>query len=133
MAGIAFVAVRSVASVLQPFANGRGPGTSGDDPVLFGTAVDTIGGRVCFEPAAWPMRADLLLTDHLPRLIGGVPASLRDYGVLSGVFSGVNGLGLWVGTLTLVGLASGAWHWFAVRRRAASAGGRIGYRPDSGL
>ena len=121
VAGIAFVAVRGVASVLQPFANGLGPGTSGDDSVLFSTVVDTIGGRVCFEPAAWPMRADLLLTDHLPRLIGGVPASLRDYGILSGVFSGVSGLGSWVGTLTLIGLASGMWHWFAVRRRPASA------------
>ena len=96
-------------------------GTSGDDPVLFGTVVDTIGGRVCFEPAAWPMRANLLLTDHLPRLIGGVPAPLRDYGVLSDVLSGVNGLGLWVGTLTLIGLASGMWHWFTVRRRPTSA------------
>ena len=116
VAGIAFVAVRGVASVLQPFANGLGPGTSGDDPVLLGTVVDTIGGRVCFEPAAWPMRADLLFTDHLPRLIGGVPAPLRDYGVLTGVFSGVSGLGLWVGALTLIGLASGTWHWFTVRR-----------------
>lgn len=120
VAGIAFVAVRAVAGVLQPFANGLGPGTTGDDPVLLGAVVDTIGGRVCFEPAAWPLRANLLVTDHLPRLIGGVPAPLRDYGVLTGVFSGVSGLGVWVGALTLIGLTSGTWHWFAVRRRAAA-------------
>ena len=121
VAGIAFVAVRGVASVLQPFANGLGPGTSGDDPVLVGTVVDTIGGRLCFEPAAWPMRADLLFTDHLPRLIGGVPTPLRDYGVLTGVLSGVSGLGVWVGALTLIGLASGTWHWLSVRGRMAPA------------
>jgi hypothetical protein len=121
VAGIAFVTVRGVASVLQPFASGLGPGTTGDDALLLGTVVDTIGGRVCFEPAAWSLRAELLLTDHLPRLIGGVPAPLRDYGVLTGVFSGVSGLGPWVGALTLFGLASGAWHGFTVRRRVALA------------
>ena len=118
--GVAFLAVRSVASVVQPFANGLGPGTRGDDPLLLGTVVDTIGGRVCSEPAAWPMRAEMLIADHLPRLVGGLPAPLRDYGVLTGVYSGTSGLGLWVGVLTLIGLASGAWHWLAQRRRAGT-------------
>ena len=119
--GVAFLAVRSVASIVQPFANGLGPGTRGDDPLLLGTVVDTIGGRVCFEPAAWPMRAEMLIADHLPRLVGGLPAPLRDYGVLTGVYSGTSGLGLWVGVVTLIGLASGTWHWFARRRRAGTA------------
>jgi hypothetical protein len=121
VAAVAFLAVRGVANAMQPFANGLGPGTYGDDPLLLATVVDTIGGRVCFEPAAWPMRAELLVTDHLPRLVGGLPAPLRDYGVLTGVYSGTSGLGLWVGVLTLIGLASGTWHWFARRRRAPTA------------
>jgi hypothetical protein len=117
VAAVAFLAVRGVASVLRPFANGLGPGTRGNDPQLLGTVADTIGGRVCFEPAAWPMRMDLLVTDHLPRLVGGLPAPLRDYGVLTGVHSGTSGLALWVGVLTLIGLASGGWCWLARRRR----------------
>jgi hypothetical protein len=118
--GIAVVGVHAVARVVQPFASALGPGTRGDDPALLGTVVDTFGGRLCFEPAAWFVRAGLLTGDHLPRLVGGLPAPLRDYGVLSGVYSGVAGVGLWVGGLTTAGLAAGAWYWWRSRRGLAA-------------
>jgi hypothetical protein len=120
LAAVAFVATRSAAAALQPFASGLGPGTRGDDPDLVAATVETLGGRLCFDPASWGTRASALVTDHLPRLVGGVGAPLRDYGVLTGVFSGQTGLGLWVGALTVAGLGSGAWHWWSHRRTGTS-------------
>lgn len=123
IAGLAFVGVRSLAAAIQPFANGLGPGSRGDDPRLVATIVETVGGRICIDPANWPERASRLVGEHLPRLIGGWPAPLSEYGVLTGVFSGQDGLALWVGALTAVGLASGGWHWFASRRQPGAPGG----------
>lgn len=122
LVAIAFFATRGLAAVLRPYANGMGPGSRGDDPILLGIAVDTLGGRVCLDPATWPSRASALVGDHLPRLIGGVPAQMREYGVNTGVFSGQDGLGVWVAALTATGLASGAWQWWTSRRLAAGAG-----------
>jgi hypothetical protein len=115
LAATAFVAVQAVARSLQPFANAWGPGTHGDDqwaPI----PPDTLGSRICFAPEHWAERSQLLLTDHLPRVVGGIGASLRDYGVLTGVYSGQPGVGLWVGLLTVAGLAGGSWHWWKRRR-----------------
>ncbi|MDH4065152.1 MAG: hypothetical protein OEW19_12185, partial [Acidobacteriota bacterium] len=128
---LAVLAVRSVAAILQPFASGLGPGTHGDDPLLVATVVDTFGGRICVDPATWPARASLLVGDHLPRLVGGTPAALRDYGVLTGVFSGQGGLGPWVAGLTAVGLGAGAWHWLTARRQTHGTG--LPVRPTSHL
>lgn len=116
IAGMAFLAVRSVAGALRPFANGLGPGTRGDDPVLVATVVDTLGGRICIDPSTWADRSRLLVVDHLPRLVGGTPAPLADYGVHTGVYSGLPGLGPWVAAITAAGLLAGAWHWFAMSR-----------------
>jgi len=116
IAGIAFLAVRSAAGALRPFANGLGPGTRGDDPVLVATVVDTLGGRICIDPSTWSERARLLVVDHLPRLVGGTPAPLADYGVHTGVYSGLPGLGPWVAAITAAGLLAGAWHWIAMIR-----------------
>lgn len=110
VAGVAFLAVRSVAAAVRPFAHGLGPGTRGDDPALVATMVDTFGGRICIDPSTWPERASLLVSDHLPRLVGGTPAPLADYGVLTGVYSGLPGLGPWVAAITAAGLLAGAWH-----------------------
>jgi hypothetical protein len=117
LVAVAWVAVQAVARSLQPFASAWGPGTHGDDqwaPI----PPDTLGSRICFAPETWSERAQLLLSDHLPRLVGGVGASLRDYGVLTGVYSGQPGLGLWVGLLTVAGLGGGSWHWWTRRRSA---------------
>lgn len=116
VSGVAFLAVRSVAAAVRPFASGLGPGTRGDDPALVATVVDTLGGRICIDPATWPERASLLVFDHLPRLVGGMPAPLADYGVLTGVYSGLPGLGPWVAAITAAGLVAGAWQWFTVAR-----------------
>lgn len=107
MAGLAAVAVVSVASIAHPYASAMGPGTSGDDARLLAIAADPVGGRLCFDPSLWPERAHLLWTDHLPRIVGGTPAALREYGVLTGVFAGRTGVGVWVLAITLFGLASG--------------------------
>jgi hypothetical protein len=124
---VAMIAVRGVASALQPFASALGPGTRGDDPFLVGPTADYVGSRVCFEPSAWPSRVADLVWDHLPRLVGGRPAPLQDYGVLTSVWSGFDGLSTWVGVITMIGLASGAWRWLSDRRRgsdcATSPGG----------
>jgi hypothetical protein len=56
------------------------------------------------------------VADHLPRLVGGTPAPLADYGVHTGVYSGVPGLGPWVAAITAAGLLAGAWHWIAMSR-----------------
>jgi hypothetical protein len=117
---IAWVAVSATARSLQPFASAWGPGTHGDDPWVAMPAVDMLGGRLCFAPETWSERAELLLTDHLPRIVGGVGAPLRDYGVRTGVYSGQSGVGAWVGLLTLAGLAGGAWHWWR-RRQSGDA------------
>lgn len=119
--GVAWVATRALAHSLEPFASALGPGTRGDDPALALGVVDTIGGRLCFAPDTWATRGTQLVTDHLPRIVGGVGAPLRDYGVLSGVFSGQPGLGPWVAALALAGLGAGGWHWW-VRRRSAASG-----------
>jgi hypothetical protein len=116
VAGIAFLAVRSVANALRPWASGLGPGTRGDDAALAATVMDTLGGRICIDPSTWAERAQLLVVDHLPRLVGGTPAPLADYGVLTGVYSGLPGLGQWVAAITAAGLLSGAWHWLAIAR-----------------
>jgi hypothetical protein len=111
VAAVVTIAVRSVAAALQPFANALGPGSRGDDPGLLRATVETIGGRLCFDPGLWPSRAWLLITDHLPRMIGGVGAPLNDYGVLTGVYSGTPGLGPWVGLLVAAGLGGAAVAW----------------------
>jgi hypothetical protein len=121
LAGVTVLSVRAVAAALRPFANGLGPGTRGDDAVLVATMVETVGGRVCFSPDTWPTRALQLVGDHLPRLVGGTPAPLRDYGVLTGVYSGQPGLGLWVGLITLVGLTAGTVHWWHRRQTPDAA------------
>jgi hypothetical protein len=116
LVGVAWVATRALAQSLEPFANALGPGTRGDDPALQLAVVDTLGGRLCFAPDTWATRTTALVSDHLPRLVGGMGAPFRDYGVLSGVFSGQSGLGVWVAAITIAGLASGAWHWQRQRR-----------------
>jgi len=121
VSAIAFLAVRGAAHVVRPFANGLGPGTRGDDPALVATVVDTLGGRICIDPAAWPERARLLLFDHLPRLVGGTPAPLADYGVLTGVYSGLPGLGPWVAAITAAGLLAGGGHWWVSGRLAGAS------------
>jgi hypothetical protein len=105
--GVLVVATRALAAAVEPYANALGPGTRGDDPGLLRATVDTLGGRLCFAPAEWPARASLLVFDHLPRVVGGVPAPLSDYGVLTGVFAGRRGLGMWVAALIALGLAAG--------------------------
>jgi hypothetical protein len=118
LVGLAFLATRSVAASVAPFASALGPGTHGDDPDLRLAFVETLGGRLCFAPGTWSTRAGDLLSDHLPRIVGGIGAPLREYGVLSGVYSGQPGLGLWVAALTAAGLAGGAWHWWNTRGRS---------------
>lgn len=113
---IAAIGVRGIAASLQPFASALGPGTTGADPMVRAWVADPVVGRLCFDPSLWPARASALVTDHLPRLVGGTPAPLQDYGVLTGVFSGTTGLGLWVGALAAVCLAGGVW-----RARAGSS------------
>lgn len=115
-AALVMLAVRAAAAAVRPYAQALGPGTTGDDPALLIGASDAIGGRLCFMPETWPSRTAMLISDHLPRLVGGMPAPLQDYGVLSGVYSGNPGLGVWVAMLTVIGMASGAWFWW--RRRA---------------
>jgi hypothetical protein len=77
--------------------------------------VDAVSSRLCIAPETWRERAALLFADHLPRLVGGLGAPLRDYGVLTGVYSGQPGLGPWVAVLTLGGLAGGTWYWWKRR------------------
>lgn len=116
---IAVLGVYSIAASVEPFASALGPGTTGADPAVASWVADPVVGRLCFEPPLWPARGMALVTDHLPRLVGGMPAPLQDYGVLSGVFSGRTGLGAWVAGLMAVCLAGG------VRRaRADSAAGQ---------
>ncbi len=106
---IAALAVRAIAASMQPFASALGPGTTGSDPALLAWAADPVAGRLCFDPSQWPARTTALVADHLPRLVGGAPAPLQDYGVLTGVFSGTTGLGPWVGALVAICLAGGLW------------------------
>jgi hypothetical protein len=120
LAAVAWSAVQALARSLQPFASAWGPGTHGDDVWAVMPAVDTLGGGWCFGPETWADRTHLLLTDHLPRIVGGIGAPLRDYGVLSGVYSGHPAVGTWAGVLTAAGLAGGGWHWW-VRRRSPGA------------
>ncbi len=128
MAGLAAMAVVSVASIAHPFASAMGPGTSGDDARLLAIATDPVGGRLCFDPSLWPERTRLLWTDHLPRIVGGTPAALREYGVLTGVFAGRTGVGAWVLAITLFGLASGVRLLWPVRNlRESAASPRLGF------
>ena len=121
LAGVIFVAVRVVAASLEPFASTMGPGTTPEDRALLTARAGTMRDRLCFVPDTWDTRVPQLLGDHLPRLVGGKAAPLQDYRVLSGVYSGREGLQLWVAAITLTGLASGAWHWWSVRRRGREA------------
>ena len=121
LAGVIFVAVRVVAASLEPFASTMGPGTTAEDRALLTARAGTMRDRLCFVPDTWDTRVPQLLGDHLPRLVGGKAAPLQDYRVLSGVYSGREGLQLWVAAITLTGLASGAWHWWSVRRRGREA------------
>ena len=129
LVGVTFVAVRVLAASLAPFASTMGPGTTIDDRALLAATQGTLGGRLCFRPETWDTRVPQLLGDHLPRLVGGKAAPLQDYGVQSGVYSGQDGLHLWVGLITFAGLASGIWQWWATRtgRREAPASHVGGY------
>jgi hypothetical protein len=126
LVGVVFVAVRVLAASLEPFASTMGPGTTAEDRLLLAATQGTLAGRLCFTPDTWSTRMPQLLGDHLPRLVGGKAAPLQDYGVQTGVYSGQDGLHLWVGALTLAGLAAGTWHWWAVRSGRRKA-------PDSHL
>ena len=118
--GLAALAVFSAAATAQPFASALGPGTAGDDPMLLSMSGDPTG-RLCLAPERWPDRARTLWFDHLPRLVGGAPDPLREYGVLTGVYSGQAGLGPWVLAIVVFGLAAGAWYGWQVRRGLAPA------------
>ena len=115
LVGVVVVSTRVVAAALQPFASTFGPGTTAEDRVLLAATEGTLGGRLCLQPDVWSTRVPQLLGDHLPRLVGGRGAPLLDYRVQSGVYSGQDGLALWVAAITLAGLTAGAWHWW--RRR----------------
>jgi hypothetical protein len=121
--GVMFVAIRVVAASVEPFASTMGPGTTADDRVLLAATAGTLGGRLCFAPDTWDTRVPQLLGDHLPRLVGGKGAPLQDYRVQTGVYSGQDGLLIWVGAITLAGLAAGAWHWRAARSGSREAAG----------
>ena len=114
LAAVAWVAVRAAAGILQPFGSAWGPGTHGDD--LWMPPVDDVGRYLCFAPETWAERSRLLVSDHLPRLFGGVGAPLFDYGVHTGVYSGQPGLGAWVGLITVAGFAGGTSFWWSQRR-----------------
>ena len=118
--GVAFVSTRVVVAALQPFASTFGPGTTAGDRAMLAATEGTLAGRACFHPDLWDTRLPQLIGDHLPRLVGGKGAPLQDYGVQSGVYSGQDGLALWVGAMTLAGVAAGGWHWW--RRRTAGNG-----------
>jgi hypothetical protein len=127
LVGVTFVATRVVAASLAPFASTMGPGTTTEDRLLLAVNEGTLTGRLCFAPDTWSTRVPQLLTDHLPRLVGGKAAPLQDYGVQTGVYSGQDGLHLWVGALTIAGIAAGTWHWRAVRSgRREAPGSHLG-------
>lgn len=117
---VVVVAVRVVAGALQPFASTFGPGTTLDDRAVLASTEGSLAGRFCFQPETWNSRVPLLVGDHLPRLVGGKGAPLQEYGVQTGVYSGQEGLFLWVAAITVAGLAGGAWHWWRQRQ-----GGRV--------
>ncbi len=106
---VAVLGVHAIAASVAPFASALGPGTTGADPAVASWAADPVAGRLCIDPSLWPDRATTLVADHLPRLVGGMPAALQEYGVLSGVFSGRTGMGAWVAALIGVCLAGGIW------------------------
>jgi hypothetical protein len=115
LVGITFVATRVVAASLEPFASAMGPATTIEDRAILAATQGTLAGRLCFRPETWDTRLPQLLGDHLPRLVGGKAAPLQDYGIQSVGYSGQDGLQLWVGLITIAGLASGVWQWWATR------------------
>lgn len=112
LVAVVVIATRVVAAALQPFASTFGPGTTIDDRTVLASTEGSLAGRFCFQPETWNTRVPLLIGDHLPRLVGGKGAPLQEYGVQTGVYSGQDGLLLWVAAITLAGLAGGAWHWW---------------------
>ena len=104
---VAALAVRAVIDSLEPFASALGPGTHGNDRLMAGITLDPIGARVCFAPDRWASRAQLLIGEHLPQLVGGLPGWLQDYGLVTGVPTGFRGLAPLVAVMTLGGVASG--------------------------
>jgi hypothetical protein len=117
LVGVIVVSTRVAAAALQPFASTLGPGTTIDDRAVLASTEGSLSGRVCFQPDTWSVRVPLLIGDHLPRLVGGVGAALQDYGVQTGVYSGQDGLFVWVAAITLAGLLGGAWYWWQPRSR----------------
>lgn len=123
---VAMLGVYSIAASAQPFASALGPGTTGADPTVASWGGDQVVGRICIDPSLWRARGAALVADHLPRLVGGSPAPLQEYGVLSGVFSGRTGLGVWVAGLIAVCLAGGVrrtWTDSAMRHAPAAPAG----------
>jgi hypothetical protein len=102
------VAVRTVIDSVEPFANALGPGSRGNDAMMAGLQADPVGARLCFAPERWMPRARLLVSQHLPQLVGGMPGMLFEYGLRTSVPAGFAGLAPLVAAMTAAGAASAA-------------------------
>ncbi|MGE0361823.1 MAG: hypothetical protein AB7R67_13980 [Vicinamibacterales bacterium] len=118
VAAVLVVVAASVVDALRPFAAMYGPGSVARATREDISVADAVGAQICIVPSRWPSRGRLVLTEHLPLLVGGLPGPNWPLGINSGMGNGNPGLGPWVLALTIVALAAGV---TARRRRPAAA------------
>ncbi|MGE0814854.1 MAG: hypothetical protein AB7O28_04145 [Vicinamibacterales bacterium] len=124
IAGVLAVAVSASLDAIRPFAAMFGPGTMARPAALDISGGDAVAAQFCLDPTRWASRADLLLSEHVPLMMGGLSAPAVEAGISSGIWHGNPAIGPWVLVLSLASLAA-AW---AGRRRpaeGADAGGTI--------
>ena len=108
--GVAFAAVWQVVYLLKAFSNIDGPGTS----VEFGALrpesnVVALVSRTCFDASNLTSGLSLVVSSHLPDLLGLATRDMESYGIISTLHQGPGWLGPMLGVAFVLALGRVTW------------------------
>ncbi|HEX7779345.1 MAG TPA: hypothetical protein VF424_08915, partial [Vicinamibacterales bacterium] len=116
--GVSFAAVWQAIYLLKQFSSIDGPGTSVEWGSLRPESnLAAVFHRVCVDPAQLGSGAWLIVSSHMPDLLGGTTRDLVSFGINSSVSQGAGWLGVMLGLASTLVLGRVIWILVSTRMR----------------